>query len=470
MKTTISCLFIVVALLSKAHAQGAALPSQNRFSPTVPAKQTMASRAPLMLFSLSPDSSPPSQNVGNPDNLFPDEASNFTNVVNYLNGSGLSSIVRGIDLDDNWYDVAANWPEADTVNFAHTNGMYVELWIAQNCPITNGIGSNFPQSYDTFHETNQQVWINAFSNYISQGYDSFKLDPSFGVTDMGQGWDNLDTAEWMKSTIQTLAAEMGRSVAVSGKSGDGKFNPAYMNGFVHWDYGVTIMYYTWADFFHTFNRVVGGINFAGNGAFPFYPEFQDFGGNLANLRGFLSMIAIVPLSSYMATTNWTPAEMVLLTNQDWQAVYKDNGGMAGFMIYSNTVGNNEETWVRQMGNGDWVVSFINGTKPGPVMDTITWPQLGIPANQPMWVRDVWAQTNAVFTGSFTCTTPSNSATLFRISPATNYFNAVTAGSIAGNGSGLTNVPASGLTGGITTNILIGGHAFYYINGVLMNIK
>jgi len=44
------------------------------------------------------------------------------------------------------------------------------------------------------------------------------------------------------------------------------------------------------------------------------------------------------------------------------------------------------------------------------------------------------------------------------------------GTIAGNGSGLTNLTANALTGGFTTNILVGGHTFYITNGLIMNIQ
>ncbi|HEY5043845.1 MAG TPA: hypothetical protein VIK53_17880 [Verrucomicrobiae bacterium] len=42
--------------------------------------------------------------------------------------------------------------------------------------------------------------------------------------------------------------------------------------------------------------------------------------------------------------------------------------------------------------------------------------------------------------------------------------------LAGNGAGLTNLSASAITGGITTNILTGGHTFYITNGVIMNVQ
>ncbi len=391
----------------------------------------MASRAPLMLFSFSPDSNPGTFN-NNPDNPDPTTASGFTNIVNYLNGSGLSSIVRGIDLDDGWYNVSSTWPTNGTVNFAHTNGEYVELWIGQNSPITNGVGGN----YDGYIETNKLVWVNAFSNYIAQGFDSIKLDPSFGVTDMGQDWSLWETTEWMKTTVQTLAGEMGRSVAVSAKGNS--FSPLNLNGYAHWDYGLSILYGTsdtWQNMVHTFINIVGGNNFGSGGCYPFYPEFGDFNGNLTNLQGFLSLAAIAPLSTYLAQTNLTAGAVALLTNTDWQAIYQNISGTFGYMVYSNNV-TGEEIWIRSLGNNEWGVCFANLTYAGSLTDTIIWPQLGIPSNVPMQVRDVWNQTNAVFTGSFTYTTPSNCATLFRIGP------------------------------GLTTNVVTGGVTLHFVNGVL----
>jgi len=47
---------------------------------------------------------------------------------------------------------------------------------------------------------------------------------------------------------------------------------------------------------------------------------------------------------------------------------------------------------------------------------------------------------------------------------------ITAPNFSGNGAGLTNVPANAINGGFTTNILIGGHTFYYTNGILMNVQ
>jgi hypothetical protein len=43
-------------------------------------------------------------------------------------------------------------------------------------------------------------------------------------------------------------------------------------------------------------------------------------------------------------------------------------------------------------------------------------------------------------------------------------------SFAGSGSGLTGIPASAITGGFNTNILVGGHTFYITNGIIMNIQ
>ena len=39
-----------------------------------------------------------------------------------------------------------------------------------------------------------------------------------------------------------------------------------------------------------------------------------------------------------------------------------------------------------------------------------------------------------------------------------------------NGGGLTNLRASAITGGFTTNIVVGGKTLYYTNGILMNVQ
>jgi len=52
----------------------------------------------------------------------------------------------------------------------------------------------------------------------------------------------------------------------------------------------------------------------------------------------------------------------------------------------------------------------------------------------------------------------------------NSFNGGFNGFHSGNGSGLTNLAASAITGGISTNIVIGGHTLYITNGIIMNVQ
>jgi hypothetical protein len=47
---------------------------------------------------------------------------------------------------------------------------------------------------------------------------------------------------------------------------------------------------------------------------------------------------------------------------------------------------------------------------------------------------------------------------------------IAAANFSGNGSGLTNVPAGAITGGITTNITIGVQTLYFVNGLLINVQ
>jgi hypothetical protein len=44
------------------------------------------------------------------------------------------------------------------------------------------------------------------------------------------------------------------------------------------------------------------------------------------------------------------------------------------------------------------------------------------------------------------------------------------GAFSGSGAGLTGVSASAITGGLSTNIVIGGHTFYITNGIIFNIQ
>jgi hypothetical protein len=55
--------------------------------------------------------------------------------------------------------------------------------------------------------------------------------------------------------------------------------------------------------------------------------------------------------------------------------------------------------------------------------------------------------------------------VYQISPST-----VVAGSFTGSGAGLTNIPASAITGGVTTNLLLGGHTLYITNGIIMGVQ
>jgi hypothetical protein len=52
----------------------------------------------------------------------------------------------------------------------------------------------------------------------------------------------------------------------------------------------------------------------------------------------------------------------------------------------------------------------------------------------------------------------------------NSFNGGFNGFHSGNGSGLTNLAANAITGGFSTNIVIGGHTLYITNGIIMYVQ
>jgi hypothetical protein len=58
--------------------------------------------------------------------------------------------------------------------------------------------------------------------------------------------------------------------------------------------------------------------------------------------------------------------------------------------------------------------------------------------------------------------------------ANNLINGTVSGNISGtftgSGVGLTNLSATAITGGVNTNLLIGGHTFYITNGIIMAVQ
>jgi hypothetical protein len=52
----------------------------------------------------------------------------------------------------------------------------------------------------------------------------------------------------------------------------------------------------------------------------------------------------------------------------------------------------------------------------------------------------------------------------------NYFNGGFNGTFSGNGNALTNLAANAITGGFSTNIVIGDHTLYITNGIIMNVQ
>jgi hypothetical protein len=74
-----------------------------------------------------------------------------------------------------------------------------------------------------------------------------------------------------------------------------------------------------------------------------------------------------------------------------------------------------------------------------------------------------------------CAVPNSNGpaiTLFTANGAgfINFNGSVAASSFSGNGAGLTNLPVAAITGGINTNITIGGHTLFVTNGIIMNIQ
>ena len=126
-------------------------------------------------------------------------------------------------------------------------------------------------------------------------------------------------------------------------------------------------------------------------------------------------------------------------------------------VNSSTSANTPATLVQRDGSGNFSAGTITANLTGTATTAMTANNFSgsvldsqLSANVPM------LNGTNVFTGT------NNFA---GVVIATNVNNQFT-----GNGAGLTNVPASAISGGINTNVLIGGHTFYITNGIIMNIQ
>lgn len=417
----------------------------------IPTRNIFGSKAPPIMFVLV-----------DTGGFQPTDGNSFTNVINTVRQSGWY-FIKEIDIDgDTWATNTGSIyiTNGNAATFAHANDM--KLAVVTTLGQKPGIAGNStdPSSYAVFDT--------AFRNWISNGIDEIKLDSSFiSPTFSGaNGFHSEDARvafESMKHSAYTNAAALGKTVEVSAKfnpQNTYKFQP-WLTDFSHWDNGFQNFNQTWTNFVHSISDRSVGANYFGDGHFPYYTELDFFGGDTNYLRGALSMLSVIPMRFGLLATNFQTALVNgIMTNQFWIRAHQDSLGIAGQMVYSNTVnGTNNQIWVRQLSQGQKQVVFYNPTNRGPAVATVTWQMLGWPSNLVANAQSFWWGTNGNVTGQMTVTCGTNTAEGYILTPSqtffgpTAFFGGITNGTVGANKTvgtdGGSNEVALTLSGGLS---------------------
>jgi hypothetical protein len=201
------------------------------------------------------------------------------------------------------------------------------------------------------------------------------------------------------------------------------------------------------------------LNLFGDGNFP----FRTLLGHLANtneLMGALNYLSIVPSRFFFAVTNYTAAELAVVTNQAWYSVFKDQAGLTGWLVQSNTL-DGSQIWARHLFNGKVAVCFYDPRGSNSTF-TCSTAWLGIPTNTQVIYQSPWRGTNCVIQQSISANLATNTADLFVLTPislGTNLVGntqAIQGSQFIGSAAGLTNFLGLTITNSANSKLVSGG--------------
>jgi hypothetical protein len=210
-----------------------------------------------------------------------------------------------------------------------------------------------------------------------------------------------------------------------------------------------------------FNAIACGRSVSeGSSAFP---ATSDYSVNAGVLIPRNSQIAGLNIYNLLTYENWLPVwdgagGAVNINNWNDQGSHYPNIGLFNDATPSVTVIGPNETDTMAYTNINGGISYVPGMTCVPISDLVTLGALYY-WNGYEQIFGSGADPDTGQINSFQVNVPFNS----NIQLASGY-------NIIGNASGLTNIPASAITGGSTTNILVGGHTFYITNGVITKVQ
>lgn len=108
----------------------------------------------------------------------------------------------------------------------------------------------------------------------------------------------------------------------------------------------------------------------------------------------------------------------ILLNREVIAVNQDPFGRQGYRVGRiNWGGQFAETWAKPLADGSLAAGLFNlGERPGRLA-SVAWESVGLPADRPCLVRDLWkGEDLGVFTGDFTTRVEPHDVTLVKLTP------------------------------------------------------
>lgn len=120
--------------------------------------------------------------------------------------------------------------------------------------------------------------------------------------------------------------------------------------------------------------------------------------------------------------NMTAEKQSILLNPEVIAIDQDPLARGGDRIwYDNAT--HAQIWAKQIANGRQAVILFNPHSTADLLISVSWPQIGFAATQPLLLRDLWRQQDiGVFVGNFSAPVAHHDVLFFTATPTTSTAN------------------------------------------------
>merc|ERR1712087_803323 len=134
------------------------------------------------------------------------------------------------------------------------------------------------------------------------------------------------------------------------------------------------------------------MQYAGPGHYVM-PDMLEVGNGMQphEDRAHFSMWTMIaaPLIMGHDVTNMTKETLATLTNREVIAISQDRMGKPARRVRTSGY-EGQDVWARQLWNGDYAVALFNRAQTEAVNITMQWADVGLPGEQPVKLRDIWA--------------------------------------------------------------------------------